>query len=75
VLVIEGVSSARAEIRPELVASVFIDAPAGLRLARALARDGEHLRDHLLRWATTEEAHFSADRTRDSVTRYIGSRI
>jgi uridine kinase len=63
VLVIEGVTSARAAIRPELTLSVFVTAPRDLRLARAVRRDGEALRPHLLRWLADEAAHFAADRT------------
>ncbi|GIG61026.1 hypothetical protein Lfu02_53980 [Longispora fulva] len=68
VLVLEGVSSARAVVRPELVASVFLDAPAEVRLARVLDRDGEELREPLLRWAEAERAHFAADGTRDAAS-------
>jgi uridine kinase len=63
VLVIEGVTSARAVIRAELTLSVFVTAPRDLRLARGLARDGAHLEEPWLRWLVDEEAHFAADRT------------
>jgi hypothetical protein len=66
-LVLEGVTSARAVIRPELTLSAFVTAPRELRRARALARDGEVLRPHLLRWFADEEAHFAADRTAECV--------
>jgi uridine kinase len=65
VLVVEGVTSARAVIRAELTVSVFVTAPRELRLARGLERDGEELQSHLLRWFTDEEVHFAADRTAD----------
>jgi hypothetical protein len=67
VLVLEGVTSARSAIRAELTLGVFVTAPRDLRLARSLARDGEELRPHLLRWLAAEEAHFAADRTVDGV--------
>ncbi|WP_205862717.1 hypothetical protein [Planosporangium thailandense] len=67
VLVVEGVTSARAVIRPELTLSVFITAPRHLRLARGLERDGAHLEPHLVRWFAEEEGHFAADRTADHV--------
>jgi hypothetical protein len=67
VLVLEGVTSARAVIRPELTLSVFVTAPRGLRLARGLERDGEELRPHLLRWFADEEAYFAADGTAEHV--------
>jgi uridine kinase len=63
VLVLEGVTSARAAIRDRLALSVLVTAPAPVRLERAVARDGEALRPHLLRWMRTEAAHFAADAT------------
>jgi uridine kinase len=63
VVVVEGVSSARAAIRPELSLAVFVTAPAELRLARALDRDGAALRPYLERWRANEDRHFAADRT------------
>ena len=63
VLIIEGVSAARAAIRPELALSVFVTAPAELRLSRALARDGAEILPELRRWHAGERAHFAADDT------------
>ncbi|MEU1751579.1 hypothetical protein ABZ436_02800 [Micromonospora matsumotoense] len=67
VLLLEGMSAARAAIRPELTLSVQLTAPAGLRLRRALDRDGPQLLPELRRWHAGEEAHFAADRTADAV--------
>jgi hypothetical protein len=63
VLIVEGVSAARAAVRPELTLSVLVIAPAGLRLSRALARDGAELLPELRRWHAGERAHFAADGT------------
>ncbi|MFD0822594.1 uridine kinase, partial [Micromonospora zhanjiangensis] len=63
VVLLEGVSAARAAIRPELTLAVFVTAPERLRLDRALARDGDHLLPHLRRWRRGEDVHFAADRT------------
>jgi uridine kinase len=66
VVIVEGVSSARRVIRPELSLAVFVDAPAPLRLARALARDGDDslaFRAYLERWRAAEDQHFAEDRT------------
>lgn len=63
VLVVEGVSAARAAIRPEATLSVLVAAPAGLRLSRALARDGAETLPELRRWHAGERAHFAADGT------------
>lgn len=63
VLVVEGVSAARAQVRPELSLSVFVTAPAPLRLSRAIARDGAEILPELRRWHDGERAHFAADGT------------
>jgi uridine kinase len=65
-VLIEGVSSARRVIRPELSFSIFVSAPAGLRLSRALARDGGDdiaFRAYLERWRLAEDRHFVEDGT------------
>jgi uridine kinase len=66
VVIVEGVSSARRVLRPELSLAVFVVAPALLRLARALARDGDDslaFRAYLERWRVAEDRHFAEDRT------------
>ncbi|MFR9778668.1 uridine kinase [Micromonospora sp. MS34] len=63
VLIVEGVSAARARARPELTRSVFVTAPAELRLSRALDRDGAEILPELRRWHAGERAHFAADGT------------
>lgn len=64
VLVLDGVTSARAAARPELTLSVCcVVADPALRLSRVLARDGQTLRPHLVRWMAQEDAHFVADGT------------
>jgi uridine kinase len=67
VVILEGVSSSRRGNRPDLSLSVFVDAAPDLRLARALARDGDDslaFRAYLERWRSAENRHFAADRTR-----------
>jgi uridine kinase len=67
VVIIEGASSARKVIRPDLSLIVFVDAPPDLRLARVLARDGDDslaFRAYLERWRLAENRHFADDRTR-----------
>ncbi|MET7949826.1 hypothetical protein [Micromonospora sp. NPDC005324] len=63
VLLVEGVSAARAVVRPELTLAVFVTAPASLRLARAVARDGPEILPELRRWHERERAHFAVDET------------
>ncbi|GGL02594.1 uridine kinase family protein [Mangrovihabitans endophyticus] len=66
-LIVEGVSAARAAIRPELSMSVFVLAPPALRLSRGLARDdgGDPVAfaAYLERWRVAEDRHFAADDT------------
>ncbi|WP_089005612.1 uridine kinase family protein [Micromonospora viridifaciens] len=63
VLIVEGVSAARAAIRPELTLAIFVTAPPELRVSRALARDGVEILPELRRWHAGERAHFAADAT------------
>jgi hypothetical protein len=63
VLIVEGVSAARAAVRPELSLAVFVTAPAPLRLSRAVDRDGPGILPELRRWHDGERAHFAADDT------------
>lgn len=65
VLIVEGVSAARATIRRELTLAAYVTAPADLRLARTVARDGESVRPHLDAWRRAEDLHFAADATAD----------
>ncbi|MEQ4301501.1 hypothetical protein ABNF97_08935 [Plantactinospora sp. B6F1] len=63
VVIVEGVSSARAAIAAELSLAVFVTAPVDLCRDRTLARDGAALASRLAVWRRGERAHFAADRT------------
>ena len=66
VVLIEGVSSARRVIRPELSLAVFVSAPPDLRWSRTLVRDGRDdvaFRAYLERWRVAEDRHFAEDAT------------
>jgi uridine kinase len=63
VLVIEGVSCARAAIRAELTLLVWVAVSADVRLARGLERDGEAMRAEWVRWMASEAEHFARDAT------------
>jgi uridine kinase len=63
VVILDGVSTARAVIRPELTLAVFVTAPPGTALARALARDGARFEPYLRRWQAVERRHFAAEAT------------
>lgn len=65
VLILEGVSSARAAVRDRLSFSVWIETPRQIRLLRGLARDGNDAEKLWERWMSDEDAHFATDRTRE----------
>jgi uridine kinase len=65
-VVMEGVSSARRVIRPELSLAVFVTAPSSLRRSRVLSRDGTDdvaFAAYLERWRAAEDRHFTVDGT------------
>jgi uridine kinase len=65
-VLLEGVTSGRRVIRPELSLAVFVTAPADLRWKRAVERDGGDgvaFRTYLERWRAAEDRHFAADGT------------
>lgn len=64
ILVLEGVSAARAAVAPDLSTAVWVEAAESPRLERAVARDGEGSRRELRRWQRFERDWFAADRTR-----------
>ena len=65
VLVLEGVGAGAEAYGDAITLLVWVDAPADVRLARGLARDGESMRDHWLEWQEQEEAMFVRERTRE----------
>jgi len=65
VLVLEGVGAGAAAYADAVTLLVWVDAPADVRLARGLARDGESMRDRWLAWQEQEEAMFVRERTRE----------
>jgi uridine kinase len=65
VLVVEGCGSGTRAATELAVATVWVEAPADVRLARGLARDGVSLRVRWLDWMVSEAAHFALERTRE----------
>lgn len=64
VLILEGVSSGRASIRPRLSYLCWVGGlDAATRLERGVARDGESSRLALSRWQEFERGWFAVDRT------------
>jgi uridine kinase len=67
VVIVEGMSAARAAARREASYAVLVTAPAELRLARSLSRDGAAQQAYLEEWRRREDRHFAADATAASV--------
>ncbi|WP_213453392.1 uridine kinase family protein [Rhizomonospora bruguierae] len=65
VVILDGFSTARAEIRPELTMAIFVSVPPTEGLQRAVARDGLALRPYLERWQRVAERYFARDRTKE----------
>jgi hypothetical protein len=73
VVIIEGVSAARAAVAPELTLGVFVTAPLPVRQARTLVRDGPAAQPYLAVWRAGEEPYFAADRTGERVELVVDS--
>jgi len=64
-LIVEGCGSAPRAVDGRAALIAWVEAPADVRLARGLARDGEQMRDHWLRWRAEEAAEFAREGTRE----------
>ena len=64
VLLVEGCGSSPRAMDPWTTLRLWVEAPADLRLARGLARDGAHLAPEWHRWQETEAAEFAREDTR-----------
>jgi uridine kinase len=68
VLVVEGVSSTRAELSAPWSLQLWVDAPREVRLARALERDGAAMLPHWVEvWMPSEEAYIARERPQERV--------
>ena len=65
VVIVEGVTSCRRAAADSLTYSIWVDAPAGLRLGRGIERDGESHRALWETWMAEEDEFFRDDGTRD----------
>ncbi len=63
-LVVEGVGSGAQLIADLITVLVWIEAPADLRLARGMTRDGEHMASHWKQWMIDEDELHTAEGTR-----------
>ncbi|RYZ31595.1 MAG: hypothetical protein EOP01_03045 [Propionibacteriaceae bacterium] len=67
-VVVEGVSSTDVRLGVPWDVTLWVDAPDEVRLARALARDGEAMREQWVeRWRPAEEAYEAAQRPQERV--------
>ena len=67
-VVVEGVSSTDARLGVPWDVTLWVDVPAEVRLARALARDGEGMREQwVAAWMPEEDAYEAAQRPQDRV--------
>lgn len=64
VVLLEGVGAGDRRHAPLTSLLVWCEAPAPVRHARGVARDGEAMRPHLERWWRAEDAHHAAEDTR-----------
>jgi hypothetical protein len=64
VLVVEGCGSSPRRLDPWTTLRIWVEAPAELRVARGLARDGAGLEPQWRRWQLTEAAEFARENTR-----------
>ena len=64
-LVLEGVGSGSRAHAGLCTVLAWVEAPADLRLARGLERDGAPLEDHWRQWMHDEAEHFAREATRD----------
>jgi uridine kinase len=67
-VVVEGVSSTRSELRVPWSLQIWVDAPRELRLRRAVQRDGEAMLGHWLDvWMPSEESYIARERPQERV--------
>lgn len=72
-IVVEGVGSGARVTAPLRSALVWLEAPAHLRRARGLHRDGDAFEPHWARWAAQEARLFAAERTRSTADLVIST--
>ena len=64
-LIIEGVGSSNHLLHANLTTSIWLDIDQGIGLARVLERDGDEIRDEMLKWQMMESEYFARDLTRE----------
>jgi uridine kinase len=64
-LIIEGVGSSNQLLQENLTTSIWLDIDQSTGLARVLERDGDDIRDEMLKWQKMESEYFARDLTRE----------
>lgn len=64
-LIIEGVGSSNLLLQDDLTTSIWLDIEQSIGLARVLERDGEQIRDEMVKWQKMESEYFARDLTRE----------
>lgn len=64
-LIIEGVGSSNQLLQANLTTSIWLDIDQSIGLTRVLERDGEEIRDEMVKWQKMEIAYFERDLTRE----------
>jgi len=64
-LIIEGVGSSNLCLHPNLTTSIWLDIDQRTGLARVLERDGDEIRDEMVKWQKMESEYFARDLTRE----------
>ncbi|MGH9080868.1 MAG: uridine kinase family protein [Acidimicrobiales bacterium] len=70
-VIFDGVTCTRRAVTDRLAYRIWVEAPEEIRLARGLARDGEHDRHLWLAWMRQERDFFVKDRTRERADLYV----
>jgi len=73
VLVLDGVASGNRAWRDLVTTLVWVEAPAAVRLARGVERDGEAERAHLVAWMRDEDRLFADQGTRAAADLRFGT--
>ena len=64
-LIIEGVGSSNQLLHSNLTTSIWLDIDQSTGLTRVLERDGEEIRDEMIKWQKMESEYFMRDLTRE----------
>ena len=64
-VILEGVSASREAFHPFLTYSIWVEAPADVRLRRGLERDGEGARAQWEKWMAQEDRYVERERPRE----------